>query len=94
MNNNQAVRYLESPEYEHVHRPQPIRDGLIGLKEDRTITARDIRGLGPYLRRAFGNKFSLDVAEGHADRFCNFHEELCTGEGFRWKPGDPVARFP
>lgn len=30
----------------------------------------------------------------HLDRFCARQPALCTGEGYRWTPGDPVARFP
>jgi hypothetical protein len=92
MTNNQVVHYLESPEYEYSQRPQGIRGGLVGIKIDDYATAQHLKRLGPYLHR-FWDTVGGSPSD-HADRLCNSTVALCTGEGFRWKPGDPVARFP
>lgn len=72
MNNQSVVDYLESPEYEHLNRPQPVRGVLIEVTQDlpRHGQSRELEEL------------------------CKQHRLLCTGKGYSWSPGDPVARFP
>lgn len=91
IHNADAVSYLESHAYEHLCRPSPIRDDLLGIREDDWVSLTADRGVGAYLRRVAMDP--ADIDDSHAHRFCDQLEALCSGDGFRWAPGDPVARF-
>ena len=94
MTNEPAIGYLESPEYEHLERPPGIRGSLIGLRAKGYLTIDQLLRMKerpPLLTRSM---FRPSDQDQHADFLCDLTENLCSGDGFRWEPDDPVARFP